>query len=384
MSGSNNGTGAAGAARAPPGAGANASRWDMAVIGAGPAGSVCAYSALAACPRMRVALVDRATFPRDKSCGDAVRGEVAVALGNLGLGGAFRGRSPVPHMSATAPPRFRYLETILKGNDLFYMVEREHFDNHLFEAAVELGAEDFTGHKLTGAIFDEHSGDWVLALGKTSGASVGIRCRTLVGADGAGSRVRRAAGLGCSPSKHTSVGLRAYAQAEGPVGSTMRFDFTESLLPGYGWMFPLTGGKVNVGVAIDRPGYKRGGRSLKSYLDEYLHELRGAGISTGDPSGFMAHPLPLASELPPLAPKPGVALIGDAGSMVHPFTGEGIHFAVWAGRTLGAMVGECVDRGTAVQAGLERFGEAYRQRFARPMTAARAAFDRVRLQKLLM
>lgn len=365
-------------------AGANASRWDMAVIGAGPAGSVCACSALAACPGMRVALVDRETFPRDKPCGDAVRGEAAVALRNLGLGGAFGGRSPVPHLRATAPPRFKYLETILKGDDLFYMVERESFDNHLYEAAVERGAADYTGHKLTDAAFDEPSGDWILVLRKTSGASVEMRCRTLVGADGAGSRVRRAAGLDCSPSRHTSVGLRAYAQAEGPVRRTMRFDYTESLLPGYGWTFPLPGGKVNVGVIIDKPGYKLGGRSLRSHLDEYLQGLRGAGVAIGEPGGFMAHPLPLASESPPLAPKPGVALIGDAGSMVHPFTGEGIHFAIWAGRTLGAIVGRRMSRGAGVQAGLAAFEEAYRQRFARSMTAARAAYDQVRFRKLLM
>ena len=378
------GTGAAGATRAARGGGANSLRWDMAVIGAGPAGSVCAYSALAACPGMRVALVDRDTFPRDKSCGDAVRQEAAITLGNMGLGAIFDSRPPVPHRSSTYPPQFRYLRKFLKGNNPIYTIERELFDNFLLEAAVRQGAEDYTGHKLTDATYEEHSGDWVLILRKTSGESIEMRCGTLVGADGAGSRVRRAAGLSCSPTGHTSVGLRAYAQADGPVESTMRFDFTESLLPGYGWTFPLTGGKVNVGVIIDKPSYKRGGRSLKSYLDEYLHELRGAGISIGGLSGFMAHPLPLASELPRLAPKPGVALIGDAGSMVHPFTGEGIHFAIWAGRTLGSIIGQRVSRGTAVQAGLESFAEAYAARFARPMTAARATYDHVMFRKFLM
>lgn len=62
----------------------DASRWDMAVIGAGPTGSARAHSALAACANMRVALVDRETFPRDKACGDAVRQEAAVTLGEFG------------------------------------------------------------------------------------------------------------------------------------------------------------------------------------------------------------------------------------------------------------------------------------------------------------
>ena len=376
------GTDTADGGRPATGADGNGPRWDMAVIGAGPAGSVCAYSALAACPELRVALVDRETFPRDKSCGDAVRREAAIALDNIGLGGAFKGRWPVPHRSSTYPAGFEYLKNFLKGNQPIYTVEREFFDNFLFEAALGRGAADYSGHKLTDASFDERSGEWVLSLKKRSGAAVSMRCRTLVGADGAGSRVRRIAGLDCSGDRHTSVALRAYARARGLADGTMRFDYLDSVLPGYGWTFPLRGSKVNVGIIIDRGSYKRGGRSLKSYLHEYLRALRGEGVAIDRLSGFMAHPLPLATEFPPLVPRPQVALIGDAASMVHPFTGEGIHYATWAGRTLGSIVGERARRGANVQPGLDSFAEAHAARFARSMRAVGKLFNQIRFRKL--
>ena len=364
---------------------AAASRWDMAVIGAGPAGSACAYSALEACPDMRVALVDRDTFPRDKACGDAVREEAAVTLGDeFGLGALFDERPPVLHRIVTTSPQFAHLKNFLKGKRLVYIVEREVLDHSLFKAAAGRGAADFTGHKLTGASFDERSGDWAVTLRKASGATAEIRCGTLVGADGAGSRVRRIAGLDRSADRHTSVALRGYARASGLPARTMRFDFIESLAPGYGWTFPLRDGRVNVGVIIDKAGYKRAGQSLKSYLDEYLRMLRGEGVEITGLEGFMAHPLPLGSELPPLVPKPGVALIGDAGSMIHPLTGEGIHFAIWGGRRLGTNVGQCVQRGTCVQAGLESFAEAYAQRFSRTMKGVGLLCDQIRFRKLIM
>ena len=278
-------------------------RWDLAVIGAGPAGSVCAYCALMACPGLRVALVDRETFPRDKACGDAVREEAMLTLSELGLGAPFADRPPVPRRQATVPRRFTYMKQMLKGNNRIYVVERQVLDHHLFEAAIDRGAADFSGHKLTDARVDENSEDWVLALKQSSGATVEVRCATLVGADGAGSRVRRIAGLELSGDRYTSVALRGYARVEGSAARAMRFDFLESVLPGYGWTFPLTGNAVNVGVIIDRMIYKLAERSLKSYLEEYVRWLRGEGVALTDLGPVMAHPLPLGSELPPLIPR---------------------------------------------------------------------------------
>ena len=336
----------------------------MAVIGAGPAGSVCACSALATSDRIRVALIERERFPRDKSCGDAVRSDAASALRELGLGAVFDGRPEIRRLRTTYPPRFGYLGKIANWNGYgYYIVERKVFDHRLFDGAMDQGVRGYLGYKLTNAEFDESSELWNLELKAQRGTNIEIRCRVLVGADGTGSRVRRLAGLRLNEDRHTAVGLRAYAQAEGLDDEAIRIDWLENLVPGYGWTFPLAHGKVNIGVGIDKRDFKRSGTGLESYLDEYVRYLSSQGVAIRNLGDLKAHPLPLASQAPPLVPHRRMALVGDAAAMIDPFTGEGIHYGIWAGRLLGSIVGEWVNRGGDLQAGLERYAKTYAEQF---------------------
>lgn len=360
-----------------------ASHCDIAVIGAGPAGSLCARSALKAHPGLQVALVDRDVFPREKSCGDLVRYMAKDALKSLGLGGVFDGRSPLAQRSVTFPANFGYLKQYFKGRDPVFVIERKIFDHFLFNAAIHLGASDFSGHKFIDAVYKEASDDWLLHLEARSGKVVKLRCKTLVGADGAGSRVRRMAGLDCHVPQHTSVALRGYAQVDGLSDQEIRLDYLDSFLPGYGWAFPMAHGKMNLGVILDKVSFKRKDRPLKSYLDEYLNVLRDKGADIGPVDNIMAHPLPLASEQPNLLPRRNLALIGDAGSMINPITGEGIHFALWAGKTLGSLIAEQVRRGESVQNGLNRFRDAHVRQLSRPMQRAGQLFHQVRTHKFI-
>ena len=360
------------------------SPWDMAIVGAGPAGSVCAYSALARSERIRVALIDREIFPRDKSCGDAIRGDAASALKELGLGAVFDGMPEIRHLRCTYPQKFGYLEKLFNLNEhTYYVIERRVFDNYLFNAAIKRGARDYTGYKLTDAEFDESGGLWNLTLKKRSGASVERWCRTLVGADGAGSRVRRLAGLELNENKHLSLGLRAYGQADGLAEGVMRVDFLESLIPGYGWTFPLLEGKVNIGVGINKDNYRRDGTGLESCLDEYVRYLWSEGVAIKNLGDIKSHPLPLASQSPPLVPSRHVALIGDAAAMIDPFTGEGIHFGIWAGRALGEIVGQCMHE-REIQTGLERFAKTYVEQFGQIMESSQSLRVMLRFHKLFM
>ena len=361
--------------------------WDMAVVGAGPAGSVCACSALAAGDRMRVALVDRDRFPRDKTCGDAIRADAASIVRELGLGAVFDGRPRVLRTLFTSPPRFGYLEKLLQSGNAdpdergYYVIERRVFDRHLFEAAIGRGAEDYTGHTLTNAEFDASAGLWRLVLRTRSATNTQIRCRTLVGADGAGSLVRRLAGLECNADGHTAVAIRAYAQAAGLPERTMRVDWLESLLPGYGWTFPLADGQVNIGIIIDKRDFKRARRRLESYLEEYVRYLDDDGLAIRSPESIRTHPLPLGSQPLQLVPAERMALVGDAAAMINPFTGEGIHYGIWAGRVLGRAVGECVSRSGSPQAALQSYEKAYAERFGETMKRYHSLRNWVRFQK---
>ena len=353
--------------QAGPGSEVDREPWDLVVVGAGPAGSVRACSALAAAQGVRVALIDHERFPRDKSCGDAVRSDAASVLRELGLSGIFEGRPEIHHLVATCPPRFGFLHGIVDKNTYsYYIVERVLFDHYLYEAAIERGARDYTGFRLTDAKFDDSSELWELSLKSRNREVFGIRARVLVGADGAGSRVRRLAGISLNDDKHTSLGLRAYAQAEGMAAGTMRIDWLESMVPGYDWTFPLLSGKVNIGVGLDQRDYKRNGVALESYLEEYVRYLSTQGIEINGLSDTRTHPLPLASQSVPLVPGQNVALIGDAAAMIDPFSGEGIHYGIWAGREVGRIAGRC-STGSDVQAGLESYAKAYPKQFGEEM-----------------
>ena len=354
----------------------NTDSLDMAVIGAGPAGSVCAYSALAESAKAQVALVDLETFPRDKPCGDAVRCDAAAILKNLGLGAIFDGRPVVGQLEYTIPAGFDFknLKFSLTDGGVdpveevgYYVIERKVFDHHLYEAAVTAGAQDYTGHKLLDARFDESEKIWNLTLQEQSGACVEIRSRVLVGADGAGSRVRRLAGLDLNGQADRAVALRAYAQTKDIKKDTLRIDWLEGLIPGYGWVFPMAEDKVNIGVVLDVRDYKRQGGSLVSHLEDYVQFLGRNGVAIRDLGPIQSHSLPLASASPPLVPKQCVALVGDAAAMINPMTGEGIHYAIWAAHSLGGAVGQGVNQETSVQAALEHYEKAYAGRYGDAM-----------------
>ncbi|MCY3750966.1 MAG: NAD(P)/FAD-dependent oxidoreductase [Gammaproteobacteria bacterium] len=359
--------------------------YDMAVIGAGPAGSVCAYSALATSEQVSVALIDRDNFPRDKACGDAVRNDAVSVLSELNLGAIFNDRTEVRDLRATYPPKYRYLQKLFEWNEnTYYIIERKVFDHYLYEAAINRGARDFTGYRLINAKFDELGKFWNLILRQKSGAITEMRCRTLVGADGAGSRVRRTAGLERNEDDHTSLALRAYAKADGLTEGIMRIDYLENLIPGYGWTFPLLDGKVNIGVVINKRDFKRNESRLETYLDEYVRYLQSEGVTIKNLDDVKTHPLPLGSQSPPLVPKHRVALIGDAAAMIDPFSGEGIHYGIWAGHTLGSAIGNCMNGGGNIQSAMEYYAKAYTEQFGKDMEASESVRVWVRFHKLFM
>ncbi len=362
---------------------------DMAVIGAGPAGSTCAISALAATGEMSIALVDQATFPRDKACGDGVRLDAALLLKNLGLDEIFEDRPLIGDIRATVPEGFEYLQTIVEAENPdepdardYYIVERTVFDDFLCRSAIDKGAEDYTGHRFVQAEQSDSGEFWTLDLTDPFGATIQIRSRILIGADGAASRVRRITGQAKNSDVHMSVGLRAYADFEDFTENAMRFDMLKSLIPGYGWLFPLVNRRCNIGIGIAQSDYKLGKHKLEYFLDDYIQFLQAEGITIKNVTGIKNHPLPLYSQALSLLPTPGSALIGDAAAMISPLTGEGIHYGMWAGYLLGEAVGRCMNEGKMLQEGLDDYERAFGERFGESMRKCGALRDWIRIQRI--
>ncbi|MFP5252262.1 MAG: NAD(P)/FAD-dependent oxidoreductase [Actinomycetes bacterium] len=297
--------------------------FDLVIVGAGPAGTAAALGALAVRPAARVALVDRAAFPRDKVCGDGLTTATVAVLDQLGVGAVLDDARPVEMLSVTAPGGGHISAPL--GLPA-YVLDRRVLDAQLVTAAVARGAQLIQGRVREIAV----DRDRVVVDGRWSTPCV-------IGADGANSVVRAALGLPRHPARHTGVALRGYAPAPPGLGRLdIRF-VPGRLWPAYGWAFDAGLGQVNVGVGT----FDATGRPTRAELTGLLGEL--FGHLTADPGTLAGHRLPLSSGRPLLGTG-RVLLAGDAAGLVDPLTGEGIHTALRSGMLAGRAAVTCPTR----------------------------------------
>jgi geranylgeranyl reductase family protein len=299
---------------------------DLAIVGGGPAGSAAAITAARA--GLSVLLVDRATFPRDKCCGD---GLTALAL-RLGEG---LGLDPLLILGWQAvedlvihPPGGRSTRYPLPRGDGLYaaVVPRMQYDAALLDLARSAGADVRDGHGLTGITVD---GD--VATLEVEGLGT-IRATTVVAADGMWSPTRKLLGLASSGYRGEWQAFRQYVADVGPAAADLHVWFEPDLLPGYAWSFPLPGGRANVGFGVLRGGQVAvgdTGRIWDGLMDRPA--IRAVLGDNARPEGRRsAWPIPARVDAAVLDHGP-VLFVGDAASASDALTGEGIGQALQTG-----------------------------------------------------
>jgi menaquinone-9 beta-reductase len=323
-----------------------ADRVDVAVIGAGPAGSVAAL--VLARAGARVALVDKAAFPRDKACGDLVGPRGLQVLDDLGV--RLAGTERVGDMRVVGPTGRSVRLPCRPG--LTYpghgvALPRLAFDEAIRAAALDAGCVSRTA-RAGSPIVD---GGGLAGFELSDGSR--LRADAVIGADGATSRVASAAGLADERRVLWGFALRAYVDAHVDLPTIVLWDEARWRgFPGYGWLFPGPGGRANLGVGVgvlgERAAAGHAARSLGGFVG-VLHRFGLLGQGVRLPPGRLGGWLKMGM-VGTIPARGRVLLAGDAAGLVNPLQGEGISEALASGRAAAEAVVAC----PAAPAGLYR------------------------------
>jgi geranylgeranyl reductase family protein len=299
---------------------------DVVVVGGGPAGSSAAIELVRT--GRRVAIVDKATFPRDKCCGD---GLTTLALRELEVLGFDPGAVPdwfdVDDVVLRSPSG-RAVDLPLPGTGRYAAVApRLQLDDALVELARTAGVDVHEGCRVADVTQDDES------VTVRSGSTT-FRARYVVAADGMWSPVRKALGLDQPGYLGEWHGFRQYAgDVTGPAARQLFVWFEPDLIPGYAWSFPLPGGRANVGFGVLRDGSRRTGTmaALWSDLLQRPHVVAALGEGFSMEGRHTAWPIPARVDEAVLS-SGRVLFVGDAAGATDVMTGEGIGQALLTGR----------------------------------------------------
>jgi geranylgeranyl reductase family protein len=279
--------------------------WDLVVVGAGPAAPTAALAALHDEPSLRVLLLDRSDFPRDKTCGDGIAPHCFERLASIGVTGVEAGWTPLTRLElargelSVARPMARPV----------YVIPRQVFDARLVERAVDRGA-----------VFRRQRVGSVEQL-----PDAGV----VVGADGAHSVVRAHLGL---PYGRRALAIRGYVPTPADRRGTQIIRYGDRRQPAYAWAFDRGDGLSNVGYGELLPAEGDGGPPSRALLLDQLEELLPGSVEAGEQ--WKGHHLPLSGWRWE-QPDGRLLLVGDAAGLINPMTGEGIYYAIATGIAAG-------------------------------------------------
>lgn len=296
--------------------------YDVGVIGAGPGGAFLAY--LLARRGVRVLVIDKEVFPRDKVCGGGISNKTIQLL-------PFSIEPVVQKRITGAYLTYRNRDTIYRHLDDGdgAAVLRSEFDNFLIERAVEAGAIFLPGVSLLGI-------ERVGALIHISTSGGEFKARYLVGADGAASTVRAQIFgkeiVSLAPAVEALVSVRPEDASQ--VGDRMVFDFG-GMPRGYGWIFPKKD-HLNVGVFSMYPV-----KSIKRCLADFMSNYR--ILKSPLSIRYKGYVIPLSNDRG-IYESNNCFLIGDAAGFAESFYGEGIYFALKSAALLDEALATSFDR----------------------------------------
>lgn len=314
---------------------------DVIVVGAGPGGSAAAYHL--AQHGLRVLVLEKTEFPREKVCGDGLTPRAVKQLVKMGIdtsaengwlrnkglrviGGGIRLELDWPELASF--PNYGLVRTRLD------------FDDMLAKQAVKAGAVLHTGTNVVGPVLDG-TGHAMGVVAEVNGERKEFHAPLTIAADGVSGRFPLALGLAKREDRPIGVAVRRYYHSpvrhdDDYLESWLELRSRESgekLLPGYGWIFGMGDGRVNVGLGVLNSSAAFGKTNYRRLLTDWLGNTPpewGMNDEANADGPILGAALPMGFNRVPHYSR-GVLLVGDSGGMVNPFNGEGIPYAMESG-----------------------------------------------------
>ena len=363
---------------------AQARRCDVLVVGGGPSGAACAYWLASA--GHDVVMVERKRYPREKTCGDGLTPRSVKQLEDMGLGDELAGAGH-RYTGLRSHGFGRTLELTWPAHPTLpgygYVITRKDLDALVAERAAKAGATVWEGAEATEPIVEGGlvKGAAVKvkpapsAAGRPAGTesttagstTVEVRARYTVVADGANSRFGRSLGTSRNRAYPLGMAIRGYWTSprhdEPWIDSWLDIrDKAGNVLPGYGWIFPVGDGRINVGIGLLSTFNQWKAVNTTHLLQSFSEyappswDIR-PETACGPPTGGR---LPMGMSVGPHA-GPTWLVTGDAGGTINPFNGEGIAYAYESGRMAADAVHLAISSGDgmALQTYEQRLQDTY-------------------------
>lgn len=338
---------------------------DVCILGAGPGGATTAL--FLASKGIRSVLIDKAKFPRDKICGDALSGKVVSILNKLNPElvnqlssssiqvGSYGVKFFAPNLKSIRIPFKKDYPAV--GNAPGFISKRMDFDNFLIEQVKQQSLIQLIENTQL-KYFKKVNNEWLVGLNENE---ILFSTKLLIVADGAHSAfAREFAGIEVEH-EHYCAGIRAYYKNVSGMDEDnfIELHFLDELLPGYFWIFPLSNGQANVGIGMRSDIVSKRKANLKKILPQILEKyptLKERFKNAELVDDVKGYGLPLGSKKRNISGD-NYLLVGDAASLIDPFTGEGIGNAMLSGMVAAEIAEKAISANDFSKTQLKEYDE---------------------------